>query len=422
MVLKSIQTISTVSKVVLILLALLSILFFIFSAKWSLANAISRNAEYKEQSQLAIDWSPNDPQTHYSLAALDEKTLIPDDFPRAVENYEKSAALSPNNYLIWLALGKARERNGDSLGAEKAILKSIELAPSYSENHWILGNILLRQGKNDEAFAEIRKAAETDNKYVNPAVSTAWQTFDSDIPLISSKIGDSTAIRSALSIFLAKQQKFDEALNFWNSLPENEKKSNLKQNGVDLVNAFIANKKFRAASTVQSQIAETDTNKILVGKFSNSGFEAKINPANTMVFEWQIADAAQPQVGVDNIQKHEGNQSLVLVFNSADGKDFRQISQTVAVESGKKYQFQTFYRSELKTGSTVKWEILDASDDKVLSTTSAVSANSDWHNLTTEFTTLPATEAVIVRLIRVPCGSSTCPISGKIWFDEFSFQ
>jgi tetratricopeptide (TPR) repeat protein len=374
---KAIKTISTVAKVSLILLALLSILFFIFSAKWSLANAISRNAEYKEQSQIAIAWSPNDPQTHYSLAAIDEKTLIPDDFPRAVENYEKSAALSPNNYLIWLSLAKARERNGDSVGAEKAISKAIELAPNYSENHWVLGNILLRQGKNDEAFAEIRKAAETDNKYVNPAIATAWQILNGDISSISGKIGDSASIKSALSVFLAKQQKFDDALNFWNGLTENEKKTTFQQNGVDLVAAFIANKKFRAASVVQSEIADAETNKIAAGKFANPGFETNVNPANTATFEWLIADAAQPQIGVDNKQKHEGNQSLVLVFNSADGKDFRQISQTVVVESGKKYQFQTFYRSELKAGSTVKWEILDASDNKILGTTSAISANSD---------------------------------------------
>ena len=419
---KSIKTISINARIALVVVSLLLILLCFFTVKWTLANTLAKNSQFKELSQIAIGWSPNDPQTHYSLAAIEEKTLIPDDFPRAVENYEKAAALSPNNYLLWLQLGRARERNGDIEGAEKALKKAIELAPNYSENHWTLGNILLRQGKNDDAFTEIRKAAETDAKYVNPAVSAAWQTFDGDVSAISSKIGDSAEIKSALAIFSAKQQRFDEALNFWNALPENDKKTKFKQNGTDLVNAFIANKKFRAASIVQSQISEAEADKMSVGKFTNFGFETNVNLVNATAFEWQIADATQPQIGVDNKQKHEGNQSLVIVFNSTDGKDFRQISQTVAVESGKKYQFQTFYRSELKANSTVKWEVLDASDNKVLATTSAVSANSDWHNLTADFTTLPTTEAVIVRLLRVSCGSSVCSISGKIWFDEFSFQ
>jgi tetratricopeptide (TPR) repeat protein len=422
MAIKSIRTNTTNAKIALGVATVLLILCCFFTVKWSLANTIAKNSEYKEISQVAISWSPSDPQTYYSLASIDEKTLIPDDFPRAVENYEKAAALSPNNHLLWLSLGRARERNGDIEGAEKALKKAIELAPNYSENHWTLGNILLRQGKNDDAFAEIGKAAETDAKYVNPAVSAAWQTFDGDVSAISSKIGDSAEIKSALAIFSAKQQRFDEALNFWNALPENDKKTKFKQNGTDLVTAFIANKKFRAASIVQSQISETEADKINVGKFTNASFENNVNLANATAFEWQIADAPQPQIGVDNKQKHEGNQSLVIVFNSTDGKDFRQVSQTVAVESGKKYQFQTFYRSELKAGSTVKWEVSDASDNKILGATSAVSANGDWQKSTAEFTTLPTTEAVIVRLVRVSCGSSVCPITGKIWFDEFSFQ
>jgi tetratricopeptide (TPR) repeat protein len=419
---KSIRTDSTNAKIALAAAVSGLILFGFFTIKWSLANTIAKNSVYKEISQVAVDWSPNDPQTYYSLAAIDEKTLIPDDFPRAVENYEKAVADSPNNYLLWLASGRARERNGNVEGAEKALRKAVELAPNYSENHWTLGNILLRQGKNDEAFTEIRQAAETDDKYVNPAVSTAWQVFDGDISAISSKIGDSPEIKSALSIFSAKQQRFDEALNFWNALPENDKKTKFKQNGSDLVNAFIAGKKYRSASIVQSQISEAETDKITVGKFTNPSFETNVNPVNTSTFEWQLGDAGQPQIGVDNKQKHDGNQSLVIVFNSTDGKDFRQISQTVAVESGKKYQFQTFYRSELKANSTVKWEISDASDNKILASTSPISANSEWHNLTADFTTLPATEAVNVRLVRVSCGSSPCPISGKIWFDEFSLQ
>jgi tetratricopeptide (TPR) repeat protein len=419
---KSIRTNSTNAKIALAAAVAGLILCGFFTIKWSLANTIAKNSVYKEISQVAVDWSPNDPQTYYSLAAIDEKTLIPDDFPRAVENYEKAVADSPNNYLLWLALGRARERNGNVEGAEKALRKAVELAPNYSENHWTLGNILLRQGKNDEAFAEIRQAAETDDKYVNPAVSTAWQTFDGDISAISSKIGDSPEIKSASAIFSAKQQRFDEALNFWNALPENDKKTKFKQNGSDLVNAFIAGKKFRSASIVQSQISEGEADKIAIGKFTNPSFETNVNPVNTSTFEWQLGDAGQPQIGVDNKQKHDGNQSLVIVFNSTDGKDFRQISQTVAVESGKKYQFQTFYRSELKSNSTVKWEISDANDNKILASTSPISANSEWHNLTADFTTLPATEAVNVRLLRVSCGSSLCPISGKIWFDEFSFQ
>jgi hypothetical protein len=94
----------------------------------------------------------------------------------------------------------------------------------------------------------------------------------------------------------------------------------------------------------------------------------------------------------------------------------------VAVEANKKYVFETFYKSELKTLTTVKWEIADAADGKVLALTEAIAAEADWTSLKAEFTAPDATEAVIIRLVRIPCNTTLCPITGKLWFDDFSLN
>ena len=52
----------------------------------------------------------------------------------------------------------------------------------------------------------------------------------------------------------------------------------------------------------------------------------------------------------------------------------RAITQSVAVEANKKYVFETFYKSELKTTTTVKWEIVDAADGKVLAATEPIAS------------------------------------------------
>ncbi|MDQ3750929.1 MAG: hypothetical protein M3367_18215, partial [Acidobacteriota bacterium] len=95
-------------------------------------------------------------------------------------------------------------------------------------------------------------------------------------------------------------------------------------------------------------------------------------------------------------------------------------SQIIAVEAARKYGFSLFYKSDLRTSGTLRWEIVDDSNGKVLATTKPISASADWTNLKTEFITAVNTEAVIVRLVRESCKSIICPIAGKVWFDDFS--
>jgi regulation of enolase protein 1 (concanavalin A-like superfamily) len=113
---------------------------------------------------------------------------------------------------------------------------------------------------------------------------------------------------------------------------------------------------------------------------------------------------------------------LLLIFNSGDGKSFRQIAQTVTVAPEKSYQFSITYKSELKTSAGLKWEIADASDGKILGSSSSIKGVSDWTNTQINFTTGKNTEAVIVRLTRESCSSAICPTTGKAWFDDFNLS
>ncbi len=389
-----------------------------YFVRWYFAAAIAANTDLREVADFAISLSPGDPQAHHTLAVLSGKIFAPEDLAKSLSEYEQATALAPNDFRLWLALGRARERAGDASGAELALRKALELAPNYSQVRWTLGNILLRRGKTSEGFAEIRIAAQSDQTFVNPAIVTAWQIFEGNLAQVRQYVGDSRQINFALAIFLAKQKRFDEAVEIWNALPAEEKKTTFKETGEQLYTEMLAAKKYRDALQIRSQISGLQTAQSGFGQIVNGSFEEEVNAKNAGVFEWQIADGSKPQIGFDDVQKRSGNRSLVVIFNSPDGKDFRAVSQTVAVEAGKTYKFETFYKSELKTSATLNWEIVDAADGKVLATTGAVSPNADWTALKAEFTAVN-TEAVTLRLIREVCKSSICPISGKIWFDDF---
>ncbi len=423
MPLKSIKLAGVSGRALLIVALAVCLPAVFFFAEWCFANAIAKRAPSMEVAELSVSMAPSDPQTHYTLAVLSEKTFVPADSAKSLAEFERAVALSPSDFRLWLAYGKALERNGNAAGAELALRKASEFAPSYSQVQWSLGNVLVRHGKTAEGFAEIRRAAENDQTYCLPTVTTAWQIFDGDLVAVRRLLGDSANLNAPLAVFLAKQKRFDEAVEIWNALPLENKKTIYKAEGEEIFGQLLAAKKYRNAMQLQNDLSgKPAAEKFAVGKIFNGGFEAELPRLKAGIFDWQVADGGQPLIGPNNEQRHGGDLSLFIIFNSSDGKDFRLISQTVAVESAKNYVFEGFYKSNLKTASTLRWEIVDAANGKVLAAASPVAANADWTGFTMPFAVSETTEAVTLRLVREPCKSVICPISGDVRFDDFSLR
>ncbi len=395
----------------------LAVVAAIFVAKWGFAHSAAVRSDMVEVASLAADIAPDDPQTHYVLAILSEKTFVTEDLERAVLEFEKAAALSPNNYILWLDLGRARERNGDRPGAERALRKALDLAPNYSRVQWALGNTLLRQGKNEDAFAEIRKAVAGDAAYTNSAATTAWQIFDGDIAQVRTAIGDSNRANASLATLLTGKKRFDEAFAIWETLPADEKKTSLKETGDLLYRQLIEAGKYRFASRIGEQNAATQNSSGI----TNGGFEEPVTVQTSNIFSWQIAEGASPRIGPTDGQKHGGNYSLLLSFGQAT-KSIRQIAQTIVVEPGRSYVFELYYRSDLKTQAKLKWEILSAAHGKVIAATEPLASASDWMLARSTFTVPEDIDGVTIRFVAEGCDPANCLISGNMWFDDFALK
>jgi tetratricopeptide (TPR) repeat protein len=413
---------SALSRIALVAFAFLLILGGFFAFRWCFANSLAGQAQVRELAEFAVKLSPSDPQTHYTLANLSEKSFLPDEVNRAVGEYESATALAPHNFLHWLALGKMRERSGNPEAAEAALRRAVELAPNYAQVRWTLGNILLRRGQSEAAFAEFRIAAAANPTiFAAPVADAALQSFGAEnLDLITEKTGNKSAVKASLVTFLAADGKFDAALKMWNQFSTDEK-TEFKTNGEQLLTALIQAKRYRTALPLYAE--KTETEKPIFERFSNAGFESDIATETVNPFAWQITDGAQPQIALDGMQKRDGSRSLVLVFNSPSGQEFRQISQTIAVESNTRYRFDFFVKaSGIKSSATMRWEIVDPSDNQTLAVSAAVPAETDWQRISTNFATAPKTEAVTVRLVRVVCGVPPCSLIGKIWFDDFDLN
>lgn len=391
--------------------------------KWNFATAISTHLDTRlAESQMIAEWlaniSPNDPEAHYALAVTLEKSFEPGDLERALLEYRRAAELSPNNYLMWLALARAYSRSGDIDGALTAFDRTMQLAPNYSHVQWAYGNFLIRQNRIDEGFDLISKAATSNRQYSGPAAVLAMQIFDNDVTRVRKVLGDNEDADAALTPVLASLKKYSDSIEAWKRLPSEFKTTKYKQLGEQLIEQMVAGNQFRNAAVITADLTEVEVSKPVIGKVTNSGFENEVKLKSAGRFEWQIGEGIEPQIGLSQSNKHSGNYGLWIVFNTFDTAGFRQVSQTVAVEPAARYKFEAHYISSLKTVSRLKFEIVNLTTGASLATTTELSPTVQWSSLTAEFTVPADVDGIKIQLLREGCNGPACPVTGTLGLDD----
>lgn len=375
--------------------------------------------------ETAMRLAPADPWTHWVVAGLKKNSLDPREFEDAIRHFEEAVRLSPNDYRFWISLGRAREQAGDSAGGEKALRRAVELAPSYADPRWHLGNLLLRAGRGEEAFKELRRAAEADPKLRPQIFNAAWVVFGEDVDAINRAAGGSAAARAELAVYVAGRGRFDEALRLWASLTPEEKKQQ-RASGEGVVDALLSAKRYRSALEVGRDLGGAEAPRAGVGAISNPGFEEDINAAGARTFEWKVRSVPQATIGFDQATKHGGARSLRVTFKSPSTLAFSNISQTVVVEPGQAYRLEFYVRTQdLKSGGTPLLEVVDGADGKTVlaSTPALANGTRDWEAQAVDFKVPDGSEAILIRVRREAChGDAVCPIFGLVWYDDFNLQ
>jgi hypothetical protein len=246
------------------------------------------------------------------------------------------------------------------------------------------------------------------------------QIFDGDITKVRQGLGDTDQTNAALASMLASQERFDDAVDMWSKIGSRQQSQ--RRLGETLAGTLAAAHKYRLATRVMADLLDENSEKPTAGQISNGGFENGVKLRDAKLFEWQIAEGAQPQIGLSEGQAHSGKYNLWLLFNSFESSAFRSIAQTIAVEPGAEYEFEVFYRSDVKTTAALKWEIANAVSTFPIAATQPMTAAGDWTPLRVRFTAPSDTDGVIIRLARDGCGGPSCPMSGKLTLDDLSLR
>jgi hypothetical protein len=411
-------------RLALLIPALLLITSVYIVTRWCLGNTLALHAQDFTSAQWASRLAPADPQSHFTLAVLYEKSLLPEDVTTAVQEYEHAVSLSPHDYRLWQALGRARERAGLTSQAENAFLHAISLSGSHANPRWLFGNFLLRQGRTDEAFSHLRIAGQSLPSLKPQVLSLAWSVYDGDLTSVTRALGDKVSTRVLLIDQLVRLKRFDDALALWAELGPGEKRY-FADTGNGLLQSLLGAKRFSDAMHVWQDISPTGESTPTIAEMTNKGFEQDITLPNRNFFGWTIEEGNQPAITVDTVRYNGGARSLLLTFNSRTGAELRDVSQFVLVEKGTRYRLEFYVRTEdLKSLSTLVVEVLDADEgtNKLASTTAVPPGTNDWSQVTLEFATPRTTNMITVRIVSAPCPSSVCPIFGKIWYDDFNIR
>ncbi|HYE66298.1 MAG TPA: hypothetical protein VD966_11995, partial [Pyrinomonadaceae bacterium] len=343
--LKLIDVRAPLLRVMLLVPVALALVGCWYAARWYIGNVLAEFAPGVEEGRLdvaraAMRLAPNDPLTHLSVASLEKASFSPEQLREALRHYEVAVSLSPNDYRYWMELGIAREQSGDAAGGEEALRRAVELAPSYSYPRWYLGNLLLRRGRADEAFAELRRAGDADPKLRGQIFNLAWHVYERDVEVVQNAVGRTAEARAQLASYLAGRQLFDDALRLWASLRPAEQRDQ-SEIGEALMNTMLSAKRYHAALGLFRDIGSSDAaSSVRIGQLVNAGFEDDIGTGETGPFGWQVKSIPQAQVALDTGRPHGGERSLRVLFNAPMTLEFNNISQLVAVEAGTLYRLE----------------------------------------------------------------------------------
>jgi len=415
-------------KLLLILLVFGAGVWSYYVVRWYIGNTLAEYFSPTESNlhvaQMAESLAPSDPLTHWRIGQVQQKTLPLDQMAPAIAEYEKAVSLSPYDYRYWMALGTAHEQSGDPAKAELALKQAVALAPSYAYPHWFLGNLYLRNSRYNDAFAELRRAAEADPGLLPQLFSLSAEIYKSDPEGLKNSVGQNSEVRAKFALHLLNQKRYEEGLRLWSVLSADEKRAS-HETAETMVSTLKSEGRFHEALQIWNDVAN-EKFRPEVGSVFDGSFEEPINYASDTVFGWQVKSAPQMQIGIDPNKGHSGSRSLRLTFQVRANLDAINVSQLVPVQPGTDYEFECYVATDkLETGSAPQIQILDANTGTSLfGSTMAPGGTNDWSRVNFSFRTADKTEAITIKIMRIPCGEETpvCPIYGSIWYDDFSLK
>jgi tetratricopeptide (TPR) repeat protein len=413
------RPIQSLSRLIGMGLFILFLLLIWFSARTGFASLLYTYAATSNQlaaANAAVGLSRGDPEAHYFRGAILEAG---GDLPPAIAEYNEAIVHRPDDYALWLSLARAQELNGQALMAIASARQATQLAPYYAQPHWQLGNLLVRAGRVEEGFGELRLAGSSNPRLLPPIIDLAWQLSQGNVQFVIQAVQpNSAAAYEAVAEYFKKRGQVAGAIATLRSAG-----SIAEDYRARYVDELLKAKQFRDAYAVWS-IGRPPANQSDAVIMRNPGFEQE-RRLDEPGFDWRAESKAQTfTLSLEPANPQEGKASLRVEFNGDSDPATQIISQLVLVEPNSRYRFRFAARTEnIVSGGLPRVVVRDAGSQEILGQTSAFpKAVSNWQYYSIDFNSKEKTSAILISLQRERCSESPCPIFGRLWLDNFSLN
>lgn len=367
-----------------------------------------------EAANKAVQLTPSDPEAHQARAAILNNLGLA---AEALKEIELAVSLRPHDDYLWLEVGALRDGNGNPNSALKAFDNAVKFAPHYGHTHWQRGNLLVRMGRYDEGFDELRRAAARNPNFLPGLIDLAWGISRGDTQLIEQlvQVQDDRS-RLVLAHFFASHGKGTEAAhhfrNISNPIPEEARN--------DLIRSLIHTKSYAEAFELWKTGRSNSHGSSLI---QNGSFEEELI-LNEIGFGWQALQHDKVVFALDVNQPVDGSRSLRITFDGYDNQT-PVLSQLMLVKPQQAYRISFAVKTkDVVTGGLPLITVIDANTGEIMEKSSNFKPNDGdaWTRMSFDLKTAPTSKVVFLRLERTACSSSPCPIFGQVWLDSFQAE
>src|SRR6266850_615524 len=168
--------------------------------------------------ERATKLEPGDARSWYLLGRYWQFNLEDSDAQKAALAYKTAVSIDPRSTVSWLGLGSVYESVGDLAHAREAFLQAKKTYPLSAEVAWQYGNFLLRLGEFEAAFAEMRRAVESDPKRGAEAFSRAFRAEPDVDRILNRALTPNTDVYMAVILDQIADGQTGIALQVWDRL------------------------------------------------------------------------------------------------------------------------------------------------------------------------------------------------------------
>jgi len=334
----------------------------------------------------------------------------------------RAVDVSPWDYRQRFLLASVKEAEGDRNQAERVLQDALELAPNYTEVHWRLANLFLRDGKLSKAVPEFRTATRLNSSLLPGTLDLLWRVSGGNLAPVQAVTPRDPKSQLALAQFLLKQSRPADAITVVSGIDRNVLVG--LTDTPAFVDSLIATGRIEEArglwvGLVSGSYAQPGHP---IPGIWNGSFESDISK-NLSQFDWNLARSEYATPVIDPNTAHSGSRSLRIDFAGRDTtKVDGQVKQTLTVRAEGRYRLECYVKTErFESPEGPRLVIADlASGAELAGSKPIISGSSDWRLLAIDLNVPSTTRAVVVTIKRIPQYSFDKPTRGTIWFDDFA--